>query len=70
MAASARRAPLPFRVYAYIGAVVAAALLLLPLSARAGGTPVLRAIGRNVAGGLLAMGVTYWIGRLIGHTLG
>ena len=36
----------------------------------AGGTGLTRAIVRNVAGGLLAMGVTYWIGRLVGHSLG
>jgi len=25
---------------------------------------------RNVLGGLIAMGVTYWIGRLVGYSLG
>ena len=51
-------------------AVVAALVLTGFLSARAGGTSHSRSILRNVAGGLLAMGVTYWIGRLVGHTLG
>lgn len=40
------------------------------LSARAGGTPVPRAMIRNVLGGFLAMGVTYWIGRLVGIGIG
>ena len=40
------------------------------LSARWGGTPLVRSVLRNVVGGLLAMGVTYWIGRLIGTQLG
>ena len=53
------------------GISVAAALVLTGfLSARAGGTRVARAIVRNVVGGLLAMAVTYGIGRLVGHTLG
>ena len=51
-------------------AVVAALVLTGFLSARAGGTRVARAIVRNVVGGLLAMAVTYGIGRLVGHTLG
>lgn len=63
-------APADVKIPVTVVAVVAALVLTGYLSARAGGTPVLRAIGRNVAGGLLAMGVTYWIGRLVGHTLG
>ncbi|MFZ0530632.1 MAG: VIT family protein [Propionicimonas sp.] len=63
-------APTELKIPVTVVAVVAALILTGYLSARAGGTPVLRAIARNVAGGLLAMGVTYWIGRLVGHTLG
>lgn len=39
-------------------------------SARLGYGPVLRAIVRNVAGGLLAMGITHLIGSLVGTTVG
>ncbi len=62
--------PADIRIPVTVAAVVAALVLTGYLSSRAGGTPVWRAIGRNVAGGVLAMGVTYWIGRLVGHTLG
>jgi VIT1/CCC1 family predicted Fe2+/Mn2+ transporter len=50
--------------------VLAALALTGFLSARVGGTPKLRAIARNVLGGFLAMGITYWIGRFVGHNLG
>lgn len=63
-------APADIRIYVTVAAVVAALALTGFLSARFGGTPVLRAVARNVAGGLIAMGVTYWIGRLVGHNLG
>ncbi len=63
-------APTDLKIPITVSAVVAALLLTGYLSARAGGTPVWRSIIRNVAGGLLAMGVTYWIGRLVGVTLG
>jgi VIT1/CCC1 family predicted Fe2+/Mn2+ transporter len=63
-------APTHLKVIITVVAVVAALVLTGFLSARAGGTSHGRSILRNVAGGLLAMGVTYWIGRLIGHTLG
>jgi len=52
-----------------IGVLLALALTGY-LSARAGGTPVPRAMIRNVLGGFLAMGVTYWIGRLVGISIG
>ena len=39
-------------------------------SARMGRSPVTRAVVRNVAGGLLAMGVTYLIGVVAGVSLG
>lgn len=63
-------APAEAKVPVTVVAVVAALVLTGFLSARAGGTSTVRAILRNVGGGLLAMGVTYWIGRLVGHTLG
>jgi VIT1/CCC1 family predicted Fe2+/Mn2+ transporter len=63
-------APADIKIPVTVVAVAAALVLTGYLSARAGGTPILRAILRNVAGGLLAMGVTYGIGRLVGHTLG
>lgn len=63
-------APADVKIPVTVAAVAAALVLTGYLSARAGGTPVWRAIVRNVAGGLLAMGVTYGIGRLVGHTLG
>ena len=40
------------------------------VSARLGYSPKLPAVVRNVAGGLLAMGVTYLIGMLAGAQLG
>jgi vacuolar iron transporter family protein len=63
-------APTSLKISITVVAVAAALVLTGYLSARAGGTPYLRSILRNVAGGLLAMGVTYWIGRLVGHSLG
>lgn len=63
-------APTALKVVITVAAVVAALVLTGYLSARAGGTSHSRSIMRNVAGGLLAMGVTYWIGRLVGHSLG
>jgi VIT1/CCC1 family predicted Fe2+/Mn2+ transporter len=50
---------------------VAAALALAgAVSAKLGYSPRLRAMVRNVSGGLLAMGVTYLIGMLAGTQLG
>ena len=52
-------------------AVVAAALAVTgAVSAHLGYSPKLRAVARNVTGGLLAMGVTYVIGMVFGTTLG
>lgn len=53
--------------------VVAVALALAvtgSVSARLGSAPVLRAVLRNIAGGLLAMGVTYLLGSLAGGLIG
>jgi VIT1/CCC1 family predicted Fe2+/Mn2+ transporter len=63
-------APQEIKIPVTVAAVVAALVLTGYLSARAGGTRVARAVVRNVVGGLLAMAVTYGIGRLVGHTLG
>ena len=63
-------APTALKIPITVVAVAAALVLTGYLSARAGGTPYMRSILRNVAGGLLAMGVTYWIGRFVGHSLG
>jgi VIT1/CCC1 family predicted Fe2+/Mn2+ transporter len=63
-------APIHLKVAITVVAVAAALVLTGYLSARAGGTPYRRSILRNVAGGLLAMAITYGIGRLVGHTLG
>jgi len=63
-------APTASKIYATIVAVVCALTLTGFLGARWGGTPVPRSVARNVAGGLVAMGVTYWIGRLVGVGLG
>jgi VIT1/CCC1 family predicted Fe2+/Mn2+ transporter len=50
--------------------IVAVALALTGwVSARLGLSPVLKAVVRNVGGGLLAMAVTYGIGALIGTSL-
>ena len=53
--------------------VVAVAVALAvtgSVSARLGSAPVPRAVLRNVAGGLLAMGVTYLLGTLAGGLIG
>lgn len=63
-------APTSLKVPITVVAVAAALVLTGYLSARAGGTAYSRSIMRNVAGGLLAMAVTYGIGRLVGSTLG
>lgn len=50
-------------------AVVMALVVTGSLSARLGSAPVRRAIARNIAGGLLAMAVTYLLGGLVGGLL-
>jgi VIT1/CCC1 family predicted Fe2+/Mn2+ transporter len=54
------------RVGVTVGAVTVALALTGWASARLGYGPVGRAVARNVAGGLFAMGVTYLIGSLLG----
>jgi VIT1/CCC1 family predicted Fe2+/Mn2+ transporter len=62
--------PSSIRVLATVVAVVLALLLTGWLSASAGGAGRRRAMIRNVAGGLLAMLVTYVIGDLVGRSVG
>jgi len=63
-------APTSLKIAITVVAVAAALVLTGYLSARVGGTSYMRSILRNVAGGLLAMAITYGIGRLVGHSLG
>ncbi|GAA2030074.1 VIT family protein [Terrabacter terrae] len=62
--------PASIRIHVTVVSVAAALALTGWISARLGRSPVQRAILRNVAGGLLAMGVTYAIGALVGVNLG
>ena len=62
--------PAESRVLVTVVSVLAALLLTGFLSARAGDAPVARAIVRNVVGGVLAMGVTFGIGTLVGTQIG
>lgn len=63
-------APSQLKIPVTVVAVVAALILTGFLSARAVNTSTWPAILRNAIGGLLAMGVTYWIGRMVGVSLG
>ena len=63
-------APHNVAVITTVIAVVVALIITGAVSARLGRASVLRAVIRNVAGGLLAMGITYWIGRLFGTSVG
>jgi VIT1/CCC1 family predicted Fe2+/Mn2+ transporter len=62
--------PADVRLLVTVLSVVAALALTGFVSARIGYSPRLRAVARNVAGGLLAMGVTYLIGSYAGIHLG
>lgn len=62
--------PSALKVPVTVVAVTVALILTGFLSAKAGGTPIPRAIIRNAIGGLLAMAVTYGIGRLVGVSVG
>lgn len=61
--------PPSVRVWATAVAVVVALALTGWLSARAGKAPIRRAVARVVAGGVLAMAVTYGVGSLVGITI-
>lgn len=54
--------PADARVLVTVVAVIIALCITGSLSARLGQAPAVRATIRNVLGGLLAMGLTYWIG--------
>lgn len=56
------------RVPVTVAAVLAALTLCGVISAWLGGAPALRAVLRNVAGGALAMAVTYAVGTWLGAT--
>ncbi|MFC1434233.1 VIT family protein [Streptacidiphilus sp. N1-3] len=58
--------PAWIRLYVTVGAVLAALALCGWVSARLGRAPVPAAVLRNVAGGAVAMGVTYLAGALLG----
>ncbi|MFC1418472.1 VIT1/CCC1 transporter family protein [Streptacidiphilus cavernicola] len=58
--------PTAVRLPLTVGAVLAALALCGWVSARLGGAPVARAVLRNMAGGAVAMGVTYLAGTLLG----
>ncbi len=58
------------RIMVTVGAVALALALTGFVSAKLSLSPRLRAIVRNVLGGLLAMGVTYLIGSLVGLGIG
>jgi VIT1/CCC1 family predicted Fe2+/Mn2+ transporter len=62
--------PAEARILVTVPSVVVALALTGFVSARIGYSPRLRAVVRNIAGGLLAMGVTYLIGTLAGVHLG
>jgi VIT1/CCC1 family predicted Fe2+/Mn2+ transporter len=63
-------APASLRLWVTALAVAAALALTGFASARFGYGPVGRAVARNVVGGLLAMGITHFIGSLVGTQLG
>jgi VIT1/CCC1 family predicted Fe2+/Mn2+ transporter len=58
--------PGDLRIWGTVAAVVVALALTGFLSARLAEAEVRRAILRNICGGLLAMGVTYLIGDVVG----
>ena len=62
-------APLAMAVPVTVAAVVVALIVTGSVSAHLGGAPRWPAVVRNVTGGVLAMGVTYGIGRLVGTQL-
>lgn len=62
--------PPSIRIVATVATAVAALALTGYISARLGGSPTLRAIVRNAVGGIVAMGITYLIGALLGTRVG
>ncbi len=62
--------PPSLRVPITVIAAIATLALTGYVSARLGNAPKQRAVIRNVVGGLIAMGVTYAIGSLVGQSIG
>lgn len=62
--------PTSFRVPVTVAAAILTLALTGFVSARLSGANRKRAVIRNVAGGLIAMGVTYAIGSLVGQSIG
>lgn len=62
--------PPAIRIPATVVAVLITLVLTGWFSARAGSASVTRAVVRNIAGGIIAMSVTYGIGALVGTQLG
>lgn len=62
--------PASARIWVTVLAVVLALALTGFVSAKLALSPPLRAVARNIAGGVLAMGVTYLIGTLVGTQIG
>jgi vacuolar iron transporter family protein len=58
--------PLEIRIWATVGAVAIALAVAGFISARLGFSPWGRAVLRNVGGGLIAMGITYAVGTVVG----
>jgi VIT1/CCC1 family predicted Fe2+/Mn2+ transporter len=58
--------PLGARVWVTVATVVVALAVCGFIQARLGFSPWGRAVGRNIVGGLLAMGVTYAVGSVVG----
>ena len=56
----------PARIWVTVVAVLAALALTGFSSARLGRSPVGRPVVRNLIGGVLAMGITYLVGRIVG----
>lgn len=61
--------PTTWRVPLTVLVVLLALMLTGVVSARLGGANVRNALARNTAGGALALGTTYLIGQLVGHTI-
>ena len=59
--------PSAYALWITAGAVCLALAITGSVSAYLGGAPPMRAVIRNLIGGNLAMGVTYWIGVAFGH---
>jgi VIT1/CCC1 family predicted Fe2+/Mn2+ transporter len=58
--------PVDVRIWATVAMVALALAVAGVISARLGYSPVRKAVIRNVGGGLIAMGVTYAVGALVG----